>query len=247
MPNYAPKPIYADKREERMKKGIDPTALWTAAKEHGLRYFAAIVTGALTGYAGYSFTTNYWYALTLVVLAEGASLYWPSRLETVRAVKTGKHWHLDGIGQWLCALLGIALSWISIVATDISSAAVIATSNDNAMAEIFSVFAKVPDWSQQVIVYVLPVLAFSHGALLTLFYILSEDAEIARSIRGIERSATLSIRRSNADAEMARAQAYVNKHRAIATKAATAKGEQEAVESVDSTYAVNPTKRQQPS
>ena len=208
-------------------------------REHGFRVFAAAVTGSLTYYAGFTVAGTAIYALTLVALAEGMSLYWPYRLESAQSAGTWKNVNISGAVQWTSASIGIAVAWVSIIVTDLASAVFIANS---AGYEVLTAFQDVPKWSQNVVVYVLPILAFTHGLLLTAFYVASPEAAHARTLRAIRRASGQQIAKANADAEAAKAQSYVQYYQRNVTDKATAKGESEAELEITRRYKTNPTK-----
>jgi membrane protein implicated in regulation of membrane protease activity len=203
-------------------------------EEHGFRFFAAAVTGVLTYYAGLSLTQNPMYGITLVLLCEGMSLYWPVRLEGAQEVGKYPSYNFSGLVQWSTAIMGIVLAWGSIIVTDLASAVFIANAAD---IEVFSAFASVPEWAQSVVVYVLPVLAFTHGVLLTAFYIASPEAEQARQLRKMRAETRHSVARANADAEKSKAAAYAEQYKRVAVEAAKARGRAEADEQVTKRYA----------
>jgi len=200
--------------------------------DHGFRVFAAFVTGALTFYAGNSVANSVVYGAVLVLLAEGVSLYWPFRLETAQMLTDWRK--LGGAHvQWISAILGITIAWISIILTDLASAILIANQRN---IGVFALFATVPEWAQAIMVYVLPVLAFTHGLLLTAFYVCSAEASHKRLLRKIQREARQAIAKADADAEVARSQSYQEHYRQVATPKAQARGKQEAEQETTRKY-----------
>lgn len=194
---------------------------------HGPRFFVAGVTGVLTYLAGWFLTSQPVYAITLVLLAEGLSLYWPYRMEAAQSYGTRRNVNWAGVAQWAAASIGVILAWVSIIITDLATATIIA-SNAGKLTGWLQAFEVVPLWAQEVVVYVLPVLAVSHGILLSVFYVASPEAATARINRQAERETTQTIReaRNKARAEEAKARAAAYERNAIteARKLGEAKG-----------------------
>ena len=211
-------------------------------KEHGFRVFAALVTGTLTYYAGYTVASSVLYGITLVALAEGMSLYWPYRLESAQDAGTWMKINISGAAQWTAAIVGNIIAWGSIIVTDLASAVLLASANGYT---ILTAFRDVPQWSQDVVVYVLPVLAFAHGLLLTLFYIASHEAAHERALRAIHRDSRQKIAKANADAETAKAQSYVTYYERNVTGKAQKAGEDEADAAITQKYVVKAPQRPQ--
>lgn len=215
--------------DKKQNEGLDLGDLFAKFGEflraHGVRVFASSVTGAFTYYAGYSLTHDPLYGATLVILAEGLSLWYPFILEGAQQAFYGtwKKVNVGGLFQWLAALLGIVLAWVSIIVTDLSSATIIAR-DASINFGIFAVFESVPDWAQQVVVYVLPILGFSHALLLTVFYLASPEAAQARAIREIHRQANYTIKQAHADAKKSEAEAMASEYKAKAHDAAAKAG-----------------------
>lgn len=206
---------------------------WEFLRSHLFRVVLAAVTGWFTYYAGYSLTGDPIYGLTLVVLAEGLSLYWPFQMEAAQSVGNLKNINVAGLFQWISGILGVIFAWGSVILTDISSATLIA---QNANAQVFSLFAEVPQWSQDVVVYVLPVSAVAHGILLTVFYVASAEAANSRDLRKIRREADHAIKQAHAEAEKARAQAEASEYKALASEAAAKAGKAKAQERIANEY-----------
>jgi hypothetical protein len=198
--------------------------------DHWLRYFAVLVTGTLTGIAGWQLTHNVIYVIFMILLAEGASLFW-----TARAEKNGNN------TQMTMSVIGTVVAWTAIILTDLASATIIANlANDAAIAKavangqtaesvklIFSLFKEVPGWAQGVITYVLPVLATLHGLLTVVHYYFSEEAKLKRDIDKIERKAKREIAQAEADARKNIAQARADRYREIAIEKAPELGKRE--------------------
>lgn len=195
-------------------------------RSHGFRVFVSLITGAFTYHAGYTLTESVVYAAALVVMAEGLSLWYPFSLEGAKPAFLGsiKKINVSGFIQWSAAILGIALSWTSIILTDLASATFIANEANIKFGGLFSAFENIPIWSQQIVVYVLPVLGVCHALLLTAFYIFSPEAEHARTLRSIRRSADEKIKTANAKALEAQATAEANEYTTKAFQAAEKAG-----------------------
>lgn len=204
-------------------------------RQHGFRLFTAIVTGALTYYAGIVLTGQWLYAITLVLLAEGLSLYWPSRMEAAQSAGSLKDIHWAGVAQWSAAITGIILAWVSIIVTDLATATIIA-SEANLLTGIFKRFEVVPGWAQNVVVYVLPVLAVSHGVLLTIFYVTSPEAAASRLDRKRERETRRKIRDARAKAKAEEAKARASAYERMAIKEAKKLGEAKAASMVQEEF-----------
>jgi len=175
---------------------------WSGLARHWLRYAALTVTGCLTGYAAWSYTGNWLYVIALVLLAEGASLYWASRIED-----------FGNKVQATAAVLGTLLAWGSIAVTDLASVTIIVR---NASLDIFTVFAMVPEWAQKTVVYVVPFLAVFQGVLATLHYFFSEEASLRRSIAKTNREAEKAIRQADANAQKSMAEARAKRYKELA-------------------------------
>src|SRR5262245_18935659 len=119
-----------DEKLENFFKGVS---------NHWLRYAALAVTGCLTGYAAWSYTSNCLYVIALVLLAEGSSLYWANRIEDY-----------GNNVQAAAAILGSVIAWGSIAVTDLASVTIIA--KNARLEQLFTVFAQVPEWAQKTVV-----------------------------------------------------------------------------------------------
>jgi len=206
-------------------------------RNDAFRVFTAIVTGALTYYAGWSLTNQIPYAIALVLLCEGLTLYWPFRLEGAGDVGTKGKRNAPAVIQWLVAIIGIITAWLSVIVTDLACATIIAS---QANIRVFSAFADIPLWAQEVVVYVLPVLAVTHGILLTVFYVASPEAAHKRTIRAITRKASADMKRAEADAEKARMEKLTAEYRTSAVTAAKELGATQAQEKVAAKYRNGP-------
>jgi hypothetical protein len=152
--------------------------------QNWLRYCALLVTGTLTGIAGWNLTNNILMTAFLILLCEGASLFWTARTED----------NGNGTQTWL-SVAGTVIAWVSIAITDLASATIIANHAD---VKVFSMFREVPSWAQAVVTYVLPTLAFTHGVLGTAHYYFSEDAKLKRDLAKTEREARRAVAKAEA-------------------------------------------------
>ena len=192
-------------------------AFWGGVSRHWLRYAALLVTGSLTGYAAWSYTSNGLYVIALVLLAEGASLYWSLRIEDY-----------GNVVQQGTAVIGTVVAWASIAVTDLASATIIVR---GANLEIFSVFAQVPEWAQKTVVYVVPFLAVVQGVLATVHYFFSEEAALRRSIAQTNRETEKQIKQAEAEALKSAARARAQKFTELAKVEAPKLGEAQGVKS----------------
>lgn len=192
---------------------------------HWLRYMTLLITGVLTWNAAWELTSNPIYCIFLVLLAEGATLYWQHAVERVGgvAVEENGKVNVSVVVQFTTGILGIALSWIAIISTDLASLTFIAR---NSQIDIFSAFQKVPDWAQSVVVYVIPVLAVSHGILATAYHIASPEAAAKRRIR-----------RAHTTARVAEAEAHASEYERLATVKAQEAGRAKAGSKVQKEFA----------
>jgi hypothetical protein len=174
--------------------------------QNWLRYLTVIVTGTLTGIAGWTLTGNAIYTAFIILLAEGSSLFWAARTED-NGNKT----------QTTLSVIGTVVAWTAIILTDLSSATILA---NQANREVFTVFAKVPAWSQMVVTFVLPVLATTHGILAVAHYFYSEDARLNRDLAKTEREAKRVISQAEADARKNIAKAQANRFKELAEERA---------------------------
>lgn len=198
-------------------------------RTHGYRIFVSLITGAFTYHAGIALTDDPAYAIALVIMSEGLSLWYPFILEGAGQVYTSANKIIpSGLLQWIAAILGIVFSWTAIILTDIASATYIARDANLKFGELFSYFERVPEWSQKVVVYVLPVMGIVHAILLTTFYIFSKEAQHARNIRAIRRAADEKIRLANANAMKAKAEAEAGYYESLAYDKARLAGEAKA-------------------
>lgn len=195
-------------------------------RSHGFRVFVSLITGSFTYHAGYTLTQSVIYATALVIMAEGLSLWYPFSLEGAKPAFQGdwRKINISGLIQWTSAILGIIIAWSSIILTDLASATFIARDANVNFGGLFTAFASVPEWSQQIVVYVLPVLGVCHALLLTAFYIFSPEAEHARTLRSIRRAADEKIKLANAKALEAQATAEANEYATKAHQAAEKAG-----------------------
>lgn len=176
-----------------------------------LRYLTLVITGVLTWNAAWELTGNPLYCVFLVGLAEGATLFWQHAFERVGGVaKEGWKFNVPVIVQFLSAGAGILFAWIAIIATDVASLTFIAKSSQ---IEIFSAFQDVPVWAQSVVVYVIPVLAVSHGILTVIYNVASPEASASRRIR-----------RAHTSAKVAEAEAHAYEYERLATDRAKEAG-----------------------
>lgn len=165
--------------------------------QHWLRFAALSVTGVLTGLAAWNFTHNWLFVLALVVLAEGASVFWANQIE-----KYGNTLQL------IMSIAGTVVSWVAITVTDLASATIIA---QNSNLEIFSAFAKVPAWAQNTVVYVIPMLAVTNGILATIHFYFSESANMKRKLGADLRDAKYKIKKAKTEAEVNISKAQANR------------------------------------
>lgn len=170
--------------------------------ENWLRLCALVVTGVLTGLAGWRLTNNWFFTASLILLAEGASLFW-----TARASDNG-----NGTQQVL-SVIGSVVAWTAIVVTDLASATILAADAD---VEIFSAFQQVPEWAQSVVTYVLPTLAVIHGVFGTAHHYFSEGAKLARDVAKTRRDAVRKIKQAEADAQVSIAKAQADRYAELA-------------------------------
>lgn len=189
---------------------------------HGGRLFASVVTGVFTWWAG-NYFAGWFVGIVWVVLAEGMGLYWPFKLESAQTVKVANKVNLAAVVQWASAIAGIVIAILSIIATDLSSAVLIAQKT-HALTGALAQFAFTPAWADKIVVYTLPVLAFAHGILLTVFYIASPEAAHVRELRTVERESNRSIAIANAKAKKAQAEAQAEEFERIAIDKAREKG-----------------------
>jgi hypothetical protein len=188
-----------------LKSPVDESfdSTWHSLSQHWLRYTALCVTAVLTGYAGYSYTGNIGFSIALVLLAEGASLFWAARIND-----------FGNRVQQIASVVGTSLAWASIAATDLASVNLIAHGAD---LKVFTLFASVPTIAQATAVYVLPTLAVLQGILGTVHYFFSEEAAIARDLAKTMREVNKEISLANADARTKIAKAHATQYRARAT------------------------------
>jgi hypothetical protein len=192
------------------------------ASQNWLRYAALVCTGILTGIAGWTLTSNIFYTTFLILLAEGASLFW-----TARAEDNGNP------TQAGISIVGTAVAWIAIVLTDLSSATILASQSN---IKIFSIFATVPVWAQSVVTYVLPTLAVTHGVLGTTHYFFSEEARLKRDLAKTEREARRAIAQAEAEAKQNIAKAQADKFKELAEANAEGIGRDRGEKLWDKTY-----------
>jgi hypothetical protein len=200
-------------KEEKNKVDSRLAEIFSGASRHWLRYTALSVTGCLTGYAAWSYTGNWLYVIALVLLAEGASLYWASRIED-----------FGNTVQMIASVVGSVVAWVSIAVTDLASVTIIVK---NASLEIFTVFANVPEWAQRTVVYVVPTLAVVQGVLATLHYFFSEEAALRREIAKTNREAEKAIKQADANAQKDMAKARAARYAEIAKEKAPELGRQQ--------------------
>lgn len=200
------------------KNSIDTRwdSFWTELGQHWLRYAALMVTGALTGFAAWSLTSQWQYVIAIILLAEGSALFWAARIEDY-----------GNRLQMVASIGGTALAWIAITVTDLASATIIARLSN---LEIFSQFAEVPAWAQRSVVYVVPVLAVCHGVLATVHYYFSESAALRRDASKSSRDAQRRINEAKARAKIAIATAEAMEYERLADEKAPAIGAQRGAE-----------------
>jgi len=152
--------------------------------------------------------------IALVLLAEGASLYWANRIEDY-----------GNYVQMGAAILGSGLAWVSIAVTDLASVTIVAKNAQ--LEQIFTVFANVPEWAQKTVVYVVPTLAVAQGVLATLHYFFSEEAKLRREIAKTNRDADKAIKQADADARKNMAQARAKRYKELAEESAPVLGREQ--------------------
>jgi hypothetical protein len=236
-----------DQNEEGKKKDILADAdIRQRAENFGrflsqnwLRFVALIATGTLTWIAGWTLTHNLFYTSLLVLLAEGASLFWTARTEDNGNPTQEK------LSVW-----GMAISWIAIIVTDLSSATILANMANQALIAtakaagedpssvqlVFTLFDHVPALAQQIVTYVIPFLAVTHGILGTSHYYYSEDAKLKRETDKTDRDARKLIAKAKADARTNIAQAKANRFKQIAEQSAEGIGIAEGEKLWQTTY-----------
>ena len=199
-----------------------PAFFWHL-KVHWVRWFTALVTGVLTYSAGWNLTSSFFYSAALVALAEGTSLAWPGAMERAEDVD-GWESHA-AIAQLASSVFGIIVSWVAIISTDLASITIIASMSN---IKIFSAFAEVPTWAQNVVVYVVPILAVTHGILATIYWTASPEAAHSRQIAKINREADRQIKTAEANADAEKAKAKASEFALLATEKAREAGRAEA-------------------
>lgn len=161
-------------------------------QQHWLRYTALLVTAGLTGFTAWTYTASLFYVIALIVLAEGAVVFWSLRVEDY-----------GNLTQKFCAILGTALAWIAIAATNLASATILASISQ---IEVFTAFQSVPEWAQRIVVFVVPVLGVFHGIIATFHHFSSEISKMHRAVGGKRREARMEIEQAKANAQVSIAQ-----------------------------------------
>lgn len=177
--------------EQSFSKSIERTI--ATAGGVWLKWLAMVITASFTGQAALYLTGSWFYAVGWVMLAEGAFLFWEARF---RHAENNLQHVLAGVA-WVIAITAIVL-------TDLASATLLAHN-----AGLFTLFATVPDWAQNIITYTMAILAAIHAVMGVLFHFVSDSDAAARAhareYRSIQQAKTQA--QQSADLEIARHEA----------------------------------------
>lgn len=222
------------KQEEKKKKSdekIASRARWLPIKRYWLLYIALIATGAMSTFAGaylglapdesgyfkpfgwdIDTLTNIlfaiYYAVGFLATAEGATLFWETKLVFHDVDTEGK----PNMVQLWTARIALVVSIAAVIVTGLAAADFLAVWRGK-----LSAFSNIQTWAQGWVVWAIPVLFVFHAVSAILYWYNSEDARL-------ERWKSQTRLQTQAQMSELEAQAWINEYQKIAPDLAKMKG-----------------------
>jgi hypothetical protein len=211
--------------KEEADKKVASRVRWLPFKRYWLLYTALAGTGALSIFAGIYLGLNpnekglfdltfeniifaLYYGIGFLVTAEGATLFWETKLVYHDVNKEGKanNWQLN------TAKVALGLSIAAVIVTGLAAADFIAVWRGN-----FSAFTQVQEWAQGWVVWAIPVLFVFHAACAILYWYHSAEA-------ALDRWKNQNRRQTQVEMSEVEAEAWIAEYRRISPELAKQKG-----------------------